>query len=194
MGNAKDFLREKEEREDSRIPTETDKIADFLKRDSVTILEDADEITTYIFDKNTSVNKRAIHVKKLKGLNARRVEGREKRECPYCGDMYIPRSSIYWKTEDGLSRYCFKCGGHEKAAWRRMIDKNFGTGKKYQEYLAKLIVGDALNSNTPLPILREQLAIRKKYGQAVKRVENYIAAAEEKAGIERNHMGHEFDF
>jgi len=130
MGNALDFLNNRDKTKRKHQSMCQTKIDKHLKETGTTICPDH-ELVEIIGSKSDRVNERAHYKSNIPGINSRRYQTREKKECECCGAEFIPSvrkgpvtKRIIEKFGTGMTVWCFKCeqADHRKREMVRKCD------------------------------------------------------------------------
>lgn len=144
MGNAMDFLNDKDNRDKYRRGQHgrecREKQEKFLETNKPTVLEECSLIKKGPSHSH-KVNEKHIYEKSLPGIHSRNFHKRAKEPCSICGTEYIPsvrkrESTIHEKKlrPDGMTAWCHKC--EQKDFKYRLVVKEIGL-ERYEYLLTR---------------------------------------------------------
>ena len=139
MGNALDFLNNRDKTKRKHQSECQTKINKHLEENGVTVCPDH-ELVRVLGSRTDRVNLRHEYGSNLPGINSRRYQAREHSQCECCGGDFIPsvrktkvRKSVVEKFGTSLTVWCFRCeqADHKK---RDMVRKCNG----WDEYTGRI--------------------------------------------------------
>ena len=205
MGNAMDFLNDKDNRDKRRKGSHhkkcKDKIDKYLEENETTKCEDYNLIQRGSHRSGHTVNDRQVFEGSISGINARLFEKRKPVTCKACSTEFIPR-----KAKKQLSRHERKLGKGAFDIWcpqctvkgtkyRNLLVK-LGGYENYMDLKVKLVSPCTLTGSETLYTLFEQRDLRVKLYLSVLRIDNLIEMVVDKAYKENEErlQHYEFDF